>query len=250
MPKLTKASKVERKSTARGLILYEGPSVLDGSPIVVIATMKTTNRKIGDMIQTWILRSDTNPVEASKLGLDQSICGNCPLRRHHGGACYVNLGQAPLSIYKAYKRGAYPKFEQKKHAEMFFGRKLRLGAYGDPAAVPYQVFEPLVDLAVMHTGYTHQIRHKNFDIRYLNICMVSADTPKQAIKYQNLGARTFRVAIANDNLADNEVECLADAKGISCADCGLCGGKSNQPNIAITVHGSLANHFHSPTTGI
>jgi len=211
--------------------------------------MKTSNPKTGDMIQTWILRSDENPVESSKLGLDKSICGNCPLRRHHGGACYVNLGQAPLSIYRAYKRGAYPKYDEAKHAELFFSRKLRLGAYGDPAAVPYEVFKPLVDLSLMHTGYTHQVRHKNFDIRYLNICMVSADTPKQAERMQSLGARTFRVAIANDNLAENEIECLSDSKGISCADCGLCNGKSNQPNIAITVHGSLAKNFKSPKRG-
>jgi hypothetical protein len=66
------------KPKEKGFILYEGKSVLDGAPIVYIATLSTSNRKTGDMVQTWILRSDINPVEASKQKLDASICGNCP----------------------------------------------------------------------------------------------------------------------------------------------------------------------------
>ena len=40
---------------ANGVILYEGPSMLDGAPIVVIATgirTGSTNVKTGAMIQT------------------------------------------------------------------------------------------------------------------------------------------------------------------------------------------------------
>lgn len=73
--------------------------------------------------------------------------------------------------------------------------------------------------------------------------MVSADTPKQAIKYQTLGAKTFRVALVGDSLAHDEVECLADSEGIQCADCGLCDG--TKKNVAITVHGKGASKFKS-----
>ena len=43
-----------------GFILYRGPSLLDGSPIVVVATMASSNRKTGltgkkNMVQVWIL---------------------------------------------------------------------------------------------------------------------------------------------------------------------------------------------------
>jgi hypothetical protein len=120
---------------------------------------------------------------------------------------------------------------------------LRLGAYGDPAAVPFEVFEPLVRLSSVHTGYTHQIAHRNFDRRYLLLCQVSADTPKQALKYQAQGAKTFRVALPDDTLFDNEIECLSDSKGIQCIDCGLCDGQSK--NIAIVVHGQRKNNFKS-----
>ena len=73
--------------------------------------------------------------------------------------------------------------------------------------------------------------------------MVSADTPKQALKYQKLGAKTFRVALVGDSLADNEVECLADSENLTCAECGLCDGTKS--NVAITVHGSRMKRFNS-----
>lgn len=51
-----------------GIILYRGPSMLDGSPIVCIATgiegKASRNGKAGEMVQTWILREDIAPHEA------------------------------------------------------------------------------------------------------------------------------------------------------------------------------------------
>ena len=235
-----------KKATAlaeRGFIMYQGPSMLDGAPIVVIATMSTSNTKTGQMVQTWILRADINPVEASKSGDDASICGNCVHRHYNKGACYVNIGQAPNGVFKGYQRGIYPVFSFDDHAHYFSHRKIRLGAYGDPAAVPFDVMQSIADLGIGHTGYTHQAEHKGFDGRYFELCQVSADTPRQAEKYQKLGARTFRVALAGDALANGELECLADSKGLQCIDCMLCDGSTK--NIAITVHGTLKNRFKS-----
>ena len=236
------SKKVKTKTTKqKGFVLYDGPSVLDGQPIVVIATMETSNRKTGNMVQTWILRSDISPTDAAKIGLDSSVCGNCPQRWFHGGACYVNLGHAPLAIYKAYKRGLYPAFDSVLHADYITGRKIRLGAYGDPAAVPFEVMDSIAKMGISWTGYTHQITHKQFDKRFIDLCQVSADSPKQAIKYQSMGARTFRVAMEGDALANNEIECLADSKGIQCIDCMLCDGAKK--NVALTVHGSRKSKF-------
>lgn len=232
-----------KQAKAKGFILYEGASMLDGAPIVVIATMKTSNRKTGDMVQTWILRSDVNPVEASKNKLDVSICGNCPQRWSNGGACYVNIGQAPNAVYKSYKRGLYPIFDATLHARQLEGRRIRLGAYGDPAAVPFDVLKSFVGYGIGHTGYTHQARHMNFDKRFFGLVMVSADTPNQALAMQTLGAKTFRVALENDTLFDNEIECLSESKGLSCEACMLCDG--TKQNIAIQVHGSRKKNFTS-----
>ena len=65
-----------------GIVVYRGPSLIDQKPIIVVATgvwNKTENKKIGDMIQFWILRRDIAPILASKLGEDYSICGDCKL---------------------------------------------------------------------------------------------------------------------------------------------------------------------------
>ena len=243
MRKFSQSKKPIVKPKQKGFILYDGASVLDGAPIVVIATLETSNAKTGAMVQTWIIRSDIEPHQAIKSGEDVSVCGNCPQRHYTGGACYVMTHQAPLSVFRSYKKGLYPTYNAEDHAHVLQGRALRLGAYGDPAAVPFEVFEPLVRLASVHTGYTHQIANKNFDRRYLLLCQVSADTPKQALKYQAQGAKTFRVALPEDTLFDNEIECLSDSKGIQCIDCGLCDGQSK--NIAIVVHGQRKNNFKS-----
>jgi len=86
----------------RGFVLYHGASTLDGAPIVAIATLKTANRKTGDMVQTWIMREDIKPVESIHTGADSSVCGDCPLRGYietRNGkttnrmrGCYVNVG--------------------------------------------------------------------------------------------------------------------------------------------------------------
>ena len=237
-------NKPAQKATKQlGFVLYRGPSSLDGNPIVVIATLETSNGKTGDMIQIWILGEDINPVEASKIGADSSICGSCVHRHHTGGACYVNVGQAPNQIWKSYHNGRYADFNLATHAHFILGRSVRLGAYGDPAAAPFEAFEQILNLASGHTGYTHQINHKAFDRRFLSVCMVSADTPRQALKYQAQGAKTFRVALAEDDLFPHEIECPADSDGIQCVDCGLCDGKTQ--SIAIAVHGSRSGRFKS-----
>jgi len=241
----SKKSKPARGKAPSGFVMYEGPSQIDGAPIVVIATLKSSNRKTGDMVQTWILRADMSPLAASKQRADVSICGNCPHRQNQptGGACYVNIGQAPAQVYRSYKKGNYPAFIPGEHDAFFMGRKVRLGAYGDPAAMPYEIAERMINISLGHTGYTHQAARKFFDKRFLTLCQVSADTPKQAIKFQAMGAKTFRVALEGDALMNDEIECLSDSKGISCLDCGLCNGIKQ--NIAITVHGSRSSSFKS-----
>src|ERR1700686_2282782 len=95
-----------------GVILYEGPSLLDGAPIVAIATglnSKSTNRKTGAMVQTYILRANVSPTEAVASGGDKSICGDCRYRGTRGKrrTCYVNVGQGPNAVYRAYRGGRY-----------------------------------------------------------------------------------------------------------------------------------------------
>lgn len=233
--------KPSKKQKARkGYILYRGKSVLDNAPIVVIATMETSNIKTGDMIQTWIMRDDVSPVEAVKEKLDSSVCGMCPHRHALKGGCYVQPFQAPYSIWKAYKKGNYKEFD-KTDLNAFKGRRLRMGAYGDPAAVPFTIWAQLLDVVAGYTGYTHQVHHKRFDARIATICQISADTAKEAQTAWKKGFKTFRVKTEKSAIMEGEIVCLSDTHGITCLDCGLCNGK--QANIVINAHGKKANRF-------
>ena len=69
------------------MIIYQGPSLIDGKPIIAIATLNSRNGKTGEMIQTWIMRSDIEPHKAIKTGEDSSVCGDCPHRPENDGSC-------------------------------------------------------------------------------------------------------------------------------------------------------------------
>jgi hypothetical protein len=120
------------KSAPKGHILYQN------SDVVVIATLESENRKTGNMIQIWILCANVSPVEGVKTGLDSIVCGDC---KHRGNgfsdrACYVNVGQGPNAVYRAFAKGSYPYLPKTRYAEVFCGRTVRFGAYGDPVHIP------------------------------------------------------------------------------------------------------------------
>jgi len=222
-------------------IIYKGPSLLDGQPIVVIATYSNRNTKTGHVVQTYILRSDINPLEASKTGADFSICGNCPMRGEpttdpkrkiaKGRKCYVNLGQGVLIVYKSYERGVY---QEGDPAEMGRGRFVRVGTYGDPAAVPQRVWELLLSDADGFTAYTHQKPWRP------EIAMQSADSHAEAVMHWKENRRTFRV-IADLGELDkaNETLCPASKEAgrrVQCAECRLCAGFKQAKSIAIVEH--------------
>jgi len=242
---------IKRKKTKTypGYIVYKGKSILNPKEnIVVINTYTSKNEKTGNMVQQWIfVDGEDNPLLISQKGNDNSICGNCPHRHSANNTCYVDLSKAPRSIWDSYKKGNYPIFDAALHGKHFAHRKIRFGAYGDPAAVPYEIQDQLSKLCLSWTGYTHQAAHKNFDSRIANICMVSVDTPRQAMKYQDRGYRTFRVALENDNTLDSEIQCLnTTEEQLQCIDCGLCDGLNrSSSSIAVPVHGPRKSSFKS-----
>lgn len=227
------------------MLLYCGPSEIDGKWIVAIATPKSSNDKTGDMVQTWILPAEESPVDAVKSGLDESVCGDCPHRHYNGGACYVLPFQAPRGVYEAWKRGSYnsPK-HIKRVLKALSNKKVRLGAYGDPAAVPQEVWSKLVEKAKGHTGYTHQW-HKEANLQ--STCMASVDSIKEAEQAKALGYRYFLVLKEDEEAPADSIECPADSRGITCAQCGLCNGKKGdadtRKNIWIRVHGAKKGRF-------
>lgn len=221
-----------------GYILYTGPSQLDGKPIVVIATTSSKNSKTGGIVQTWIMRSDVEPHTALKTGQDASVCGDCPHRPANGGACYVTVFQAPLSVYRAYHRGSY----QPAQRGQFAGQIVRIGSYGDPAAVPLHVWEDYTHETAGRTGYTHQWR--TADATGLGLyAMASCDVPEERTEAQAAGWRTFRVRLDTDAVMPGEVVCPASEEGghkVTCSQCKACNGNATGRigGIVIIAHGA------------
>lgn len=233
----------------KGFIIYQGPSRLDGQPIVVIALMSSTNRKTGPMLQTYILRSDVDPIEAVHRGADVSICGDCRHRGNGDGtgrSCYVVLMHGPRQVYKAYRAGRYAAMTAPADISgIGAGRAVRIGTYGDPAAVPTCVFAALTQRAAMWTGYTHQWRRRP-SLR--PFAMASVDSPAEAQEAQAKGWRTFRVRTVEQRIAANEVTCPASREAgyrTQCIRCGLCQGTRSgaRRSIVIAAHGTGASHF-------
>jgi len=222
-------------------VIYNGPSLLDDQPIVVIATYSKRNSKTGHVVQTYILREDINPLEASKTGEDYSICGDCPMRgeatteperkQAKGRRCYVNLGQGVLITWRAYKRGVYAEGSAR---DMGRGRFIRVGTYGDPAAVPSHVWDELLSECQTWTAYTHQKPWRP------DIAMQSADSYTEARMHWRAGRRTFRV-IADLGQLDQTHEALCPAskeagRRVQCTACKLCKGGKLAKSIAIVEH--------------
>jgi hypothetical protein len=197
------------------------------------------------VVQTYILREDINPLEASKTGADASICGTCPLRGTptsdparkiaQGRRCYVNLGQGVLIVWRAYHKGVYPDAQDPaSRAAIGRGRVVRVGTYGDPAAVPDHVWTELLAEADTWTAYTHQKPWRP------DIAMQSADDYHEAVLHWKAGRRTFRVIAELDHLdPSNETLCPASKEAgrrVQCAACRLCKGSVNAKSIAIVEH--------------
>ena len=239
-----------------GHILYEGPSELDGKPIVVIATGfadKSTNIKTGALIQTWIMRADISPLEATHSGEDVSVCGDCAHRgilelqedgstRNRLRMCYVLEFQAPLAIWRAYRRGSYvdaSAWPLEERQDLFKGKSVRIGAYGDPAAAPEKVWAYATLRAADWVGYTHQWANLPQTSLLRTLAMASVDTLEEAQEARKSGWRTFRVGEAP---VRGEISCPASAEAgnlVTCSECGLCAGTYRKAkNITLKPHGN------------
>jgi hypothetical protein len=224
-----------------GWIAYEGVSQLDEQPIACIITGTvnfSTNRKTGPMLQSWILRSDLHPKAALNTGADASVCGNCKLRKNSAGkrVCYVNpIGLS--QVYSQYRAGKYnylPNFE--------YVKALRIGSYGDPTAVPIEVWQKLISQVATYTGYTQNWHQSQFQ-NYKSLCMASVSSPQEASAAHRLGWKTYRVKTAQEPILLKEVYCPAakPTADLNCKNCHLCNGQT--ANICINVHGINYQHF-------
>ena len=271
------------KGKITGVILWRGASYYDGSPVVYVATKfrdDSANEKTGGMVQTFIL---PDPI-AADIDVDgkrpakivawlkatgaKSICGDCPhawqydesTGEHRKGSCYVREYQAPAAVLGAVARRMRGESDSYAVAGVDFPdhwipeigreRDIRLGSYGDPAAVPAAVSIDFVRHATGRTGYTHfwksDVALARSNARALApIVMASADSPVDVESANAIGFRAFYVTpknalgIGRDVLsnarkigatlcpASKEYE-NATGNRTNCQKCGLCSGATGK----------------------
>mgnify|MGYP003131795492 FL=1 len=246
-------------------VIYEGPSQITGKGHIVgivtglarkrdgTAKVKSTNTKLaGDaashVMQLFILNADEHPSHAVyDSGNDEHICGSCPHKRGNpiSSRCYVRVEQAPRAVWQSYADGNIEYMDPRDVAanQPTDTGLMRLGAYGDPAALPFKVLRELMngiggqrylapDQFKRHTGYTHQWMLQHIDQRLRFFLMASVESECQQDLATSMGWRTFRVVEQGESLRTSgnrpEIACPASKEQgyrLNCVECGACNGE-------------------------
>jgi len=237
-----------------GFELWRGPSSIDGQPIGVVIThvrRPPLQEKIGDMAQAWILPILHEPNDAVRTGADESVCGSCRFRPSLDGGCYVTVFSTAQRVWWAWQQwGSY-----QPEKPPTFTKDLRIGAWGDPTAVPLAVWLRLLPSLPGWTAYTSRwdellpesIPH------WQRFAMASVKNEDEQRRAEAAGWRTYRPRSPDDPILPGEITCPAAPEApthgkAKCAGCGLCNGVrldprtrrvlSPQPrNLTIIVHG-------------
>ena len=241
---------------AKTVVVWQGQSPVNGDRIgAVVSGLKgnSANDKTGAMAQASIILLDVHPNEAINTGQDVAICGGCPLRKQETGKriCYVNVLFTSGAKFRAQLASKYPIAtpEQLGIILAYNGMGIRLGDYGDPAMVPYEVWaEVLSWVSEKSTSYTHQWQEPWFDVRHFEYSMASIDEVNTVEKLQELhgnDVRYYRLANDYNDLSNNEIKCPSDPnkikygkRAIQCADCGLCSGEMITAKNIVIIEGN------------
>lgn len=222
------------KTSLQKIVVWRGKSLIDGSPIQALLTIKHSNRKIGSRtVQLWILPM-FYPFTQNKANRQShnGVCGACPMGGQYTGqdtkrTCYVNA----MSVNTVWK-GVNELSVNMKLAldvlDLLHAPVLRLGAWGDPAAVPKRIINKLAKACVASIGYTHQ--WKQLD-QLKGLVMASTSSDVEAREAQAQGWKTYRIGTAR--AGKGEIECPSKLK--SCDQCQLCDGST--VNVFIEPHG-------------
>lgn len=223
------------------VVLYKGISQLDQwTPIMVVLsgyTKDSTNTKTGPLAQLYILSVDTEPHKAYKSG-SKAVCGTCKYNGNNG--CYVRWSHLKNLWNSARTQNAISK---ELTRELLKGLRVRVGAAGDPLAVPADFWKDILSSCESYTGYTHQWREP-FAKHYNEMFMASVDSEQEKTKAFWKGWNTFQV-LDNEDPESKSVQCLAtlpdktDRNGLpmSCASCMMCNGKGAKA-VHVQLHGA------------
>lgn len=158
--------------------------------------------------------------------------------------CYVNLAQGPNAIWSTLDAGGYPAWDG--DLSPFKGRKVRWGAYGDPAFIPYDIVRRISAASDGWTGYTHQwrkLKAKRRGAWARRYFMASVDSPGDIDIAVSMGWRYFYAKSKDAPLPAGSIACPASKEAgerVNCIDCLLCDGvqydEDRRKSITINAH--------------
>ncbi len=244
------------------MILFEGPSLINGRPIVVIAT-PDSNPKTGEMLYTWILDAEISPEEAAFNGVDESICGGCKFRAQpssvpsasslskitwkHSRICYVRLSSesdefgtpkadekmGPAEIWRAWKNGEFGRWQSFGPVPAWQNDECRMSwyQYHGPLSVRIGSYgdpgaaptEMWIDLVRYAPNFTAYTHlWKTCDQQLKKYCMASVDTPEERIEANEMGWRAFVVAPMDVDVAQLGSDVLCPMTAGKPVTCNTC----------------------------
>ena len=212
-----------------------------GGEVYCLLTSNSWNRKLGDMMQIWIL-----PTLGTDATYQTDVCGNCPLipkAAGGNGGCYVDR-RSLATLWGQIQRGEVPPWQG--DTELFRGRKVRFGAWGDPTLLPLPIVERIVGACDGHTGYTHFWRMPQFQ-EYRKYFMASVHSAREAHEAHEMGWRYYLVSrkpIPTGELPMKTITCPNERIGVTCEKCPTpcdgSGGKMRLVSISASPHGGAA----------
>ena len=215
-------------------------SPVHGEEVLLAFTTESSNQKTGGMGQVWVLHPDDYPLAISKAGKDDRVCGSCPLRHSLGGACYVTLFQGPRAVYMGWVNSGKRIDDPLDVLALCQDKKIRIGAYGDPAHIPAWLAGEIMAAAKGWTAYSHAWRNPVVAATWKGKAMASCDSPSQLRMAESQGWAGF---VVTTEKLHGVKQCLNETKGTQCIDCLKCDG--HHKSISINPHGARMNSHPS-----
>ena len=200
------------------------------------------------MAQVYILPADMPSHEAYWLQSSdiaharafRAVCGDCEIGK--AKACYVRKEQSVLSTWSSWRAGNKVRATKQVWDWLASGAiAVRIGADGDPAAVPAYVWERICRPGARWTGYCHQWRDARFQV-LSQWLMASTSDPDSASLAMSMGWRAFHVVSGDESPEAYAGTVLCPSDTVVCARCGLCDGQNTQAkSVRIVAHGAHAS---------
>lgn len=235
--------------------------IFEDARTVCLALTSNRNKKVcgseGHLaVQVYYLPRGITSIRELREGKDTSCPDSCAYRskvRGGNGNCYVLSGfrsQIALEkILRAVHAGTYPRIDLDRLSRGIetFRWFVRVGAYGDPTSVPWEVNAKLLTSG-RWSGYTVAWREVDAGLHgdpalWRGALMASVTTLEDATAARAGGWRTYRSG-RDLVLAEGERRCPAAKEAsthgkLSCSTCRQCDGTlhgSKRPSFALNVH--------------